>query len=314
MKIGIAGLGKMGGRMAEKLVKEGQEVVVWNRTHEKAEALAHKLTGHNNISVAASTSIEELVNGLPNPKVVLTMLPAGEPTEVLLAEVSRLLGKGDILIDAGNSYFKDTERRYQEFRDKGIRFLGMGVSGGVVAGSDGYPQMVGGDKSAYDHITPILDSLAKPKGGHEYFGEGGAGHFVKMVHNGIEYPIMQALGEGFGVLASSDYNFDLIKIAKLYQKGTLVSGFMLDRVVEALENDPRLEQIEGVIGSASKETVWTIEEAKKNNLPIESIEQANDFRLKSESDKDIQRSFAAHMVGALRIAFGGHPVKLKDKE
>jgi 6-phosphogluconate dehydrogenase len=312
MKIGIAGLGKMGGRMAEKLVKEGQEVVVWNRTHEKAEALAHKLTGHNNISVAAS--IEELVNGLPNPKVVLTMLPAGEPTETLLAEVSRLLGKDDILIDAGNSYFKDTEQRYQEFRDKGIRFLGMGVSGGVVAGSDGYPQMVGGDKSAYDHITTILDSLAKPKGGHEYFGEGGAGHFVKMVHNGIEYPIMQALGEGFGVLASSDYDFDLIKIAKLYQKGTLVSGFMLDRAVEALENDPRLEQIEGVIGSASKETVWTIEEAKKNNLPIESIEQANNFRVRSESDKDIQRSFAARMVGALRIAFGGHPVKLKDKE
>jgi 6-phosphogluconate dehydrogenase len=312
MKIGIAGLGKMGGRMAEKLVKEGQEVVVWNRTHEKAEALAQKLSESSNISVA--DSIEELVKSLPAPRVVLTMLPAGEPTETLLSEVSKLLSKEDILIDAGNSYFIDTERRYQEFSGHGLRFLGMGVSGGVIAGSDGYPQMVGGDKSAYDHITPLLDSLAKPNGGHEYFGEGGAGHFVKMVHNGIEYPIMQAIGEGFGVLENSDYNFDLIKVAKLYQKGTLVSGFMLDRATEALENDPRLELIEGVIGSASKETVWTIEEAKKNNLPIESIEQAHDFRLRSETDITVQKSFAARMVGALRIAFGGHSVKLKDKK
>jgi 6-phosphogluconate dehydrogenase len=310
MKIGIAGLGKMGGRMAEKLVLEGQDVIVWNRTHEKAVALADKLSDHQNIKVA--DSIEELVNDLPKPRVVLTMLPAGDPTELLLSEVGKLLEQDDILIDAGNSYYKDTERHYQDFSAKGVRFLGIGVSGGVIAGTDGYPQMVGGDKSAYDHVTPILDSLGRPGGGHEYFGEGGAGHFVKMVHNGIEYPIMQALGEGFGVLADSDYNFDLLKIAKLYQKGTLVSGFMLDRAAEALENDPRLERIEGVIGSASKETVWTIEEAKKHNLPIESIEQAQNFRVRSETDHDIQNSFAAHMVGALRIAFGGHPVKLKE--
>jgi 6-phosphogluconate dehydrogenase len=224
------------------------------------------------------------------------------------------LQKDDILIDAGNSFYKDTQRRYEYFKTQGIRFLGMGVSGGIIAGTQGYPQMVGGDKSAYDYIMPILDDLAKPYGGHEYFGEGGAGHFVKMVHNGIEYPIMQALGEGFGVLAASEYNLDLVKVAKLYQKGTLVSGFMLDRAAEALENDPKLEKIEGVIGSASKETIWTIELAKKNGLPVESIEQAQDFRVRSETDQKIQNSFAAHMVGALRIAFGGHPVKLKDKD
>jgi 6-phosphogluconate dehydrogenase len=311
MKIGIAGLGKMGGRMAEKLVLEGQVVSVWNRTHEKAVELANKLSDHQNIKVA--DSVEQLVQDLPTPRVVLTMLPAGEPTEQLLTEVSGILEKGDILIDAGNSYFKDTERRYQQFKQLGIRFLGMGVSGGIIAGTQGYPQMVGGDKSAYDHVVPILDSLAKPHGGHEYFGEGGAGHFVKMVHNGIEYPIMQALGEGFGVLDASEYDFDLLKIAKLYQKNTLVSGFMLDRAVEALEIDPKLEKIEGIIGSASEETIWTIEEAKKHNVPIESIEQAKDFRVKSETDKAVQGSFAAHMVGALRVAFGGHPVKLKDK-
>jgi 6-phosphogluconate dehydrogenase len=311
MKIGIAGLGKMGGRMAEKLVLEGQEVVVWNRTHEKAVALKDKLSGHQNISV--TDTVEELVQSLPSPRIVLTMLPAGEPTETLLNEVAQLLQTDDILIDAGNSYYKDSERRYKDFSTKGIRYLGMGVSGGVIAGQDGYPQMVGGNKSAYDFITPILDSLSRPKGGHEYFGEGGAGHFVKMVHNGIEYPIMQALGEGFGVLAASDYNFDLVKVAELYQKNTLVSGFMLDRAVEALEKDPRLEQIEGIIGSASEETIWTIEEAKNRNVPVESIEQAQDFRVRSETDMNVQKSFAARMVGALRIAFGGHPVKLKDK-
>jgi 6-phosphogluconate dehydrogenase len=312
MKIGIAGLGKMGGRMAEKLVKEGQEVVVWNRTHEKAEALSQKLSGHDNISVA--DSIESLVSSLPSPKIVLTMLPAGEPTEQLLAEVSTCLEKDDILIDGGNSFYKDTERHYNEFSSRGIRFLGMGVSGGIIAVTEGYPQMIGGDKSAYEHITPLLDSLANPHGGHEYFGEGGAGHFVKMVHNGIEYPFMQALGEGFGIMANSEYNFDLIKVSKLYQKGTLVSGFMLDRAVEALQNDPHLELIEGVIGSASQETVWTINEAKQHGLPIESIEQARDFRVKSETDVNVQKSFAARMVGALRIAFGGHPVKLKVKK
>ncbi|HET7528656.1 MAG TPA: NADP-dependent phosphogluconate dehydrogenase [Candidatus Saccharimonadales bacterium] len=310
MKIAIAGLGKMGGRMAEKLIKDGQEVAVWNRTHEKAEALAARLSDYKNLSVAGS--IEELVRSLETPRVVLTMLPEGAPTELLLTEISGLLDKGDILIDAGNSHYKDTERHFRELESKGIRFLGIGISGGIIAATEGYPQMVGGDKSAYEYVTPILDSLAKPSGGHEYFGPGGAGHFVKMVHNGIEYPIMQALGEGFGVLANSDYDFDLVKVAKLYQQGTLVSGFMLDRAVEALQADPGLEKVAGVIGSASPEAVWTIEEAKRNNLPVESIEQARNFRLRSETEKYVQASFAARMVGALRIAFGGHPVKLKD--
>lgn len=311
MKLAVIGLGKMGSRMAEKLVLEGEEVIVWNRTHEKALDLAEKLSGHNNLVV--SNSVQELVQSLPKPRVILVMLPAGEPTEQLLSEISGLVEQDDIVIDAGNSYYQDTERHYQEFKSKGIRFLGMGVSGGIIAAEQGYPQMVGGNKSAYDYITPILDSLAKPSGGHEYFGEGGAGHFVKMVHNGIEYPIMQALGEGFGVLANSQYNFDLVKVAQLYQKGTLVSGFMLDRAVEALQNDPRLEKIQGVIGSASQEAIWTIEEGKKNNLPVEAIELSRDFRVKSEADQQVQNSFAAHMVAALRIAFGGHPVKLKEE-
>lgn len=306
MQIGFIGLGKMGGRMARKLLKEGHDVRVWNRSEEPVKELQSQFP-----NVVSFATVEELIKSLPKPRVVWSMLPAGDATEDMLTEIAKHVEKDDIVIDGANEKYIETERHYQEFTKKGIRFLGIGVSGGIVAVTDGYPQMVGGDKSAYDYITPILDSLAKPHGGHEYFGTGGAGHFVKMVHNGIEYPIMQAIGEGFGVLENSSYNFDLVKVAKLYQKGTLVSGFMMDRTVEALENDAHLESIQGTIGSASGETVWTIEEAKKNNLPIESIEQSRDFRVRSETEKEIQDSFAAKMVGALRIAFGGHPVKRK---
>ncbi len=306
MKLGLIGLGKMGSRMALKLLKEGHDVVVWNRSPQAVEDLRAQIP-----DVKSAPTIKELIEGLEKPRIVWSMLPAGEATEENIKEVSQFVEKDDIVIDGGNSRYQDTERHFQSFKEKGVRFLGIGVSGGVISVTQGYPQMVGGDKSAYDYVIPLLDSLAKPHGGHEYFGTGGAGHFVKMVHNGIEYPIMQAIGEGFGVMANSSYDFDLLKVAKLYQKGTLVSGFMLDRTVEALENDPKLESIAGVIGTASGEAVWTVEEAERLGQPVESIQQAIDFRKRSETEREVQESFAAKMVGALRIAFGGHPVKKK---
>ncbi|HSA84052.1 MAG TPA: NADP-dependent phosphogluconate dehydrogenase [Patescibacteria group bacterium] len=306
MQIAFIGLGKMGGRMAKKLLKEGHDVVLWNRSPEPVKELQSQYP-----DAKSCETVEELIKTLEKPRVVWSMLPAGEATDQMMEEVAKHGEKNDIVIDGANAKFTDTERHAAMFASKGIQFLGIGVSGGVIAGEQGYPMMVGGDKSAYDHITPILDSLAHPHGGHEYFGTGGAGHFVKMVHNGIEYPFMQAIGEGFGVLENSSYHFDLVKVAKLYQKNTLISGFMMDRTAEALEQDPHLDSIQGTIGSASGETIWTIEEAKKHNLPIESIEQARDFRVRSETEKEVQDSFAAKIVGALRIAFGGHPVKRK---
>lgn len=311
MNIGFIGLGKMGSRMVEKLVREGHAVVAWNRSPEAGQELTARLGLNPNLAIAGT--IEELVKSLEPPRAVMLMLPAGKATDENLAKVKQYLDQNDIVIDGSNSHFEDTERHAKDFEKSGIRFLGVGVSGGIISLTEGYPQMVGGDYSAYQHVTPILDSLAKPGGGHEYFGTGGAGHYVKMVHNGIEYPIMQSLGEGFGVLANSNYNFDLVKIAKLYQKGTLVSGFMLDRAVEALEDDT-VNQVEGIIGSASGEAVWTVEEAKKANLPAESIEQSIDFRKRSVSDQWVQGSFAAKMVGALRIKFGGHPVAKKEND
>ena len=297
--------------MVAKLVNEGHEVVVWNRTKEKISNFKFQISNSqykDNLKIA--NSIKDLVLKLEKPRIIWLMLPAGRATQEILDQVEDDIGSGDIVIDGGNAHYADTQKRFEHFKSKGIKFLGIGVSGGVIAARDGYPLMVGGDRSAYDHIKPILDSLAKPTGGHEYFGQGGAGHFVKMVHNGIEYGIMQSIGEGFGVLSKSPYDLDLVKVAKLYQKGTLVSGFMMERTIEALENDPKMEKLEGYI-EASGEGDWTVEQAKGQNLPVEVIETALNFRTKSRQDSKVSSSFAARMVAALRNVFGGHPVKGK---
>ncbi len=311
MKIGFIGLGKMGNRMVSKLLEEGHEVVVWNRTVEKVDNLISENDSHKSQIIAAD-SIKNLVEKLDKPKIVWSMVPAGEATGEVLAEVSKYVESGDIVVDGGNSKYSDTQKWYEVFKNKSIRFLGIGVSGGVIARTAGYPMMAGGDKSAFEEIRPILDSMAKPGGGYEYFGEGGAGHFVKMVHNAIEYGYMQAIGEGFGVMEKSPYDLDLLSVAKLYQKGPLISGFMMERTIEALVNDPKMEKVAGVIGSASGEAVWTVDFAKQNNLPIEIIERSLEIRRESETDERIQKSYFARMVGSLRIAFGGHPVKKKE--
>ena len=333
MKVGFIGLGKMGSRMAVKLLKEGHSLVVWNRSQQAVDELRiknqeswkrekmhnSKFMIHDSMAgeLEVAKTIEGLVKKLKSPRIVWLMLPAhstgsgqaGSPTQEILDEVSKYIEKEDIVIDGGNSHFKDTEKRYRELKTKGIRFLGIGVSGGIIAEKQGYPMMVGGDVSAYQYITTILDSLAKPNGGYEYFGEGGAGHFIKMVHNAIEYGYMQAIGEGFGLLDSSDYNFDLKRIAEIYQKGTLISGFMMERTIEALGSDPKLEKITGFIGKASGETIWAVEEAEKKKLLFAIIKRSLTIRNQSGSDPKIQKSFAARMVSALRNAFGGHPVR-----
>ena len=285
----------MGARMVSKLLKEGHVVVAWNRSPHESKTVG---------------TIKELVEGLSSPRIIWLMLPAGDATEEILKEISKFVEAGDIIIDGGNANFKDTQRRFEKFESEGIKFLGIGVSGGIIAATQGYPLMVGGDKSAYETIIPILDSLGKPHGGHEYFGLGGTGHFVKMIHNGIEYGIMQSLAEGFEVLEKAPYDFDLLKVAKLWQKGTLVSGFMLDRAVDALGSDPKLSNIVGVVGSATGESIWTIEQAKEEGVRVEIIERSLEYRNRSQTDKNIQKSFTARMLAALRNAFGGHPVRL----
>jgi len=337
MKIAILGLGKMGSRIAQKLHNEGHEIVVWNRSFEVAQKfvkgaevntkifslsaqgskkLSPKSAGSNEssenfVSPRAFSTISELISNLPKPRVVWLMLPAGEPTQNVIDEIQKYLEKGDIVIDGGNAHFADTEKRYQHFKDLGIEFLGIGVSGGIIAAENGYPLMAGGSEKAYKFIKPILDSLSKPAGGHAYFGAGGTGHFAKMVHNAIEYGYMQSIGEGFAVLEKSQYNFDLEKVANLYRKNTLISGFMMDRTAEVLQKDPKLNNVTGFIGRASGETVWTVGEAKKMGVDVEIIDASLNYRLRSETDPKIQKSFTARMIAMLRNAFGGHEIKKK---
>ena len=304
MKIGFIGLGKMGNRMVGKLVSGGHNVVVWNRTEQVAKDLQKEIN-----SITVSSSIKDLIESLPKPAVIWIMV-SYKGVDDVLREVKKYLERGDVVIDGGNSHFLDTEQRFNEFEKLGIHFLGVGTSGGILAEKNGYPFMVGGAIKGYEIIKPILDSLSKPNGGHQYFGTGGAGHFVKMVHNGIEYGVMQSLGEGFEVLEKSKYNFNLLDIAKLWQKGTLVSGFMLDRAKDVLEKNAKLDDIVGTI-DASGEALWTIEEAKKENVDVEIIERSLEYRKRSKTDKKIQQSFTARMVAALRREFGGHSVKEK---
>lgn len=309
MQIGLLGLGKMGRNIAEKLIEGGHEVVVWNRSTEVLETLrAEKSEAIIKGSLVITHSIDELRNTLRAPRILWLMLPSGDPTSNILSQLKEQLEAGDIVIDGGNAKFTDTELRAKEFADKEMKYLGIGVSGGLYGLTNGYPLMAGGDKDAYDYVTPILDSLAKPYGKHTYFGPGGAGHFVKMVHNAIEYGMMQALAEGFGIIAKSDYKLDVAEVAKNWQSGSIVASFLLDMAANALSKDPSLSEYDGYI-NATGEAEWAIAQAREMKLPVGVIDQALEFRKKSQYDKAVQETYVAKMVAALRHEFGGHEQK-----
>lgn len=295
MQVAIIGLGKMGTAIARKLHTAGHDVIVWNRSPVKSSEFKVK------------SSLGELVQSLKKPRIVWVMVPHAAFDEVLV-QLQKHLVRGDILIDGGNSFYKDTERRFQESRKSGIRFLGIGVSGGVHGEKNGYSLMAGGDKSGFEHIKSLLKTLSSPSGSFEYFGEGGAGHFVKMVHNGIEYGMMQSIGEGFDVLKNSSYKLDLAKVAKVYGKGAIVSGVLMDRTADVLADD--IEQVQGVI-EATGEAEWTVQSAKEEGVDVQIIEDSLEYRKRSKTDKKIQNSFTAKIIASLRNAFGGHSVKKK---
>lgn len=310
MKIGFIGLGKMGSRMVRRLLNDGHEVVAWNRSQGPLEELIKSLSPKEVQGFSPAESIESLIGFLPKPTILWLMLPAGDATENVLKEVEKFVKKGDIIIDGGNAKYTDSQRRFEYFQKLGIRFLGIGVSGGILAQKNGYPLMVGGDKTAYEYITPILETFAKPHGGYTYLGTGGVGHFVKMVHNGIEYGMIQAIGEGFGVLEKGPYDVDLVKVAQIWQKGTIVAGLLMDCATTALEENPKLTNVIGII-QENGEARWTIEAAKQEKVPAKVIEESLQFRLDSQRDEEIQNTFAAKMIASLRNVFGGHKIEKK---
>lgn len=304
MQIGFIGLGKMGSRMATKLSSDGHQVVVWNRSIDA-------LKQFEKTKIKTAESIGSLISQLESPRIVWIMV-SHQAVDDVLNELRKYLGKGDIVIDGGNSHYKDTDKRFEEFSAKGIHFLGIGTSGGILAAKNGYPFMVGGSVKGYQKIKPILDSLSQPNGVHAYFGIGGAGHFVKMIHNGIEYGMMQSIGEGFDVLKNSKYDLDLSKVASNWQKGTIVSGFLIDRASDMLSEDKDLSRFKGVV-SRSGEGDWTLEAAREEGIPVRIISESVEYRKLSEDSKDIQNSFTARMLNALRKAFGGHETgKIKN--
>ncbi|GDY30939.1 6-phosphogluconate dehydrogenase [Gandjariella thermophila] len=290
MQLGLVGLGKMGFNMRERLRRAGHEVVGYDR----------------NPDVSDSSSLADMVGKLGAPRIVWVMVPAGGPTRQTIAELCELLEAGDLVIDGGNSRFTDDRANAAELGKKGIGYLDCGVSGGVWGLQNGYGLMVGGDAALVHRAMPIFDAL-RPEGpreeGFAHAGDIGAGHFAKMVHNGIEYGLMQAYAEGFELLSAADFVRDVPGVLKAWTRGTVVRSWLLDLLVKALEDDPELERLTGWVED-SGEGRWTVEEAINHAVPVPVISAALFARFASRQED----SPAMKAVAALRNQFGGHAV------
>jgi 6-phosphogluconate dehydrogenase len=286
MKLGMVGLGRMGGNMTTRLRQHGHEV----------QTFAH----HGD---RTATSLTELVSQLESPRVVWLMIPAGPPTEESVGELLGLLDEGDVIVDGGNSNFRDSQRRAALASERGIRYLDAGVSGGIWGLEEGYALMVGGEAEAVAVVEPGFLALA-PEGGYAHVGPSGAGHFVKMVHNGVEYGLMQAYAEGFELMDASEFELDLGAVAELWRHGSVVRSWLLDLLARAFEQNPGLEGIRGYVED-SGEGRWTMDEAIRTAVPLPAISAALFARFASRQDE----SFAAKVNAALREQFGGHAVR-----
>ena len=297
MRIGFVGLGRMGANMVRRLVRDGHEVVAFNRTPEKTK----EIEGEGAI---ASFSIEELVSKLQKPRTVWVMVPAGDATEAQIADLMEHLEAGDTIIDGGNTNFHDDQRRHAELSAKGVQYVDAGTSGGIWGLQVGYCLMVGGDEAAVKPLEPIFLSLAPP-GGYLHVGGAGAGHYVKMVHNGIEYGLMQAYAEGFEIMHASDYPLDLGAISDLWMQGSVVRSWLLELAGRAFKaNGPDLEHIKGWVED-SGEGRWTVLDAIEHNVPAPVITLSLQTRFRSRQDD----SYGAKVLAALRNEFGGHAIK-----
>ena len=298
MQLGLIGLGKMGGNMAERLRLGGHRVVGFDFN---AEAVA-RLTATVNVGVA---TIEELVNQLEGRKAIWIMVPQGGPVDQTIAKLEPLLNPGDILIDGGNSNYKDTIRRHKEVTAKGFQFVDVGTSGGVWGLKEGYSMMIGGDKDPVEYLRPIFEVLAPAVDkGWGHVGPGGAGHFVKMIHNGIEYGMMQAYAEGFTILEKKDFGLDLPQVAEIWRYGSVVRSWLLDLTAEALGKNPTLEGLEAFVED-SGEGRWTVIEAIDLNVSAPIITESLMRRIRSREENN----FTDRMLAIMRNAFGGHAVK-----
>jgi 6-phosphogluconate dehydrogenase len=300
MKIGLIGLGKMGMNMVQRLLNGGHEIVAYARTAETVKKAEAK--GAN-----GATSLKDIVDNLERPRIVWLMVPAGKATEDTLMDLAGLLEEGDILIDGGNSFYKDSMRRAEELKKRNISFLDIGTSGGIWGLKIGYCMMIGGDRDVFTKVEPLLKTLA-PENGYSHVGPHGAGHFVKMVHNGIEYAMLQGYAEGFEIMnAKKEFDLDLSMIANLWNHGSVVRSWLLELAENAFQKDPKLDSVRGYVED-SGEGRWTVAEAVELDVPAPVITLSLLERFRSRQEE----SFSAKTIAALRNEFGGHAVKKNE--
>ncbi len=306
MQIAIAGLGRIGAGMARRLARNGHDVIAWNRTAEVATALAAEPENGGHITVAES--LEALVALMSATRHVAISVPSGDATGDMIDRLAKVLSRGDVIIDAGNSNFHDTQRRFAQLEAAGIEFLDMGVSGGIWGLQVGFCAMVGGKREVFERFEPAVKSLA-PEGGYLYCGPSGAGHYVKMVHNGIEYGLMQAYGEGFDIMHASEFEIDLGAVARLWNNGSVIRSWLLELAGDAFEKEGNdLADIRGWVAD-SGEGRWTVADAIEHDVPAPIITLSLLQRFRSRRDPD---SFSDRVLAALRNEFGGHAVKSSD--
>jgi len=296
MELGIIGLGRMGANMAERLVAGGHEVVGYDRSPEAIQSVVDK-------GAQGAHSLADFVKQLSPPRAIWLMVPSGDPVDQTIEQLLPNLVKGDVIVDGGNSFYKDSIRRAAKLRDQGIHFVDAGTSGGIWGLQVGYCLMVGGEKEVVARLEPVFKTLAPPDG-YLHAGPSGAGHFVKMIHNGIEYGMMQAYGEGFELLEASQFDLDLAKVAHLWNQGSVIRSWLLELCESALAKDPHLAAIKDYVED-SGEGRWTVQEAVEKCVPVPVMMASLFARFASRQE----HSFSAKVVAALRNEFGGHAVR-----
>jgi 6-phosphogluconate dehydrogenase len=299
MELGMVGLGKMGGFMTERLIRGGHRVIGFDRDPAVVQKLAEK-------GAVSANSLDNIISQLKPPRAIWLMVPAGDPVDQTIAALVPHLAPGDTIIDGGNSYYKDSVRRAAALAPKKINFVDCGTSGGVWGITEGYSMMVGGDADVVKRLSPIFETLAPgPDKGWGRVGPAGSGHFVKMVHNGIEYGIMQAYAEGLDLLRhKKEFSLDLLQIGKIWQFGSVIRSWLLDLTVDALSKNPTLSGIEGYV-TDSGEGRWTVIEGVELGVPVPVISAALDMRFRSQDPEP----FANKLLAMMRHEFGGHAVK-----
>lgn len=298
MQIGLIGLGRMGYNLALNMKDHGHNVVAFNRTAQKTEQIERE-------GIKGAYSLEELFQLLAPPRVVWMMIPNGKPVDDMIEKLVSYIEVGDILIDGGNSFYGDTLNRHQLLKEKGIQYVDAGTSGGISGARHGACLMVGGEKEAVQQLDAFFTDIAT-KDGYAHVGGPGSGHFVKMVHNGVEYGMMQAIGEGFDVLKASEFNLNYEQVGKVWSNGSIIEGQLMRNVYHAFEKDHQLDRIEGVV-DASGEGQWTVETALKLGVSTPIIAGSLFARYKSKDEQ----AFAEKVVAAMRNEFGGHAVYKK---